>query len=93
MTRWSGKAPTTEEIEAISISEFKAKCLALVDRVKRTGRPLLITRRGEPMAAVVPPEPPAAGGSWLGSAAGTGRIVGDLVAPVVDVVEWEALGS
>ncbi len=93
MTERPRQATPPSAGETISVSEFKAKCLALVDRVKRTGRPLLITRRGEPMAAVVPPEPPAPEGSWLGSAAGTGRIVGDLVAPAVRPGEWKALGS
>ena len=41
--------------QTVSISEFKAKCLALVDMVKKTGQPLLITKRGEPIAQVVPP--------------------------------------
>ncbi len=81
------------EMETVSISEFKARCLALVARVKRTGRPLRVTRRGEAMADVVPPVPPAAPASWLGSAASTGRIVGDLVAPAVDPGAWDAIGS
>ena len=78
--------------DVVSISEFKARCLALLDRVKRTGRPLLVTRRGEPIAEVVPPSRSQTD-EWLGSARGTARIVGDIVGPVSDPDEWEALRS
>ncbi len=76
--------------ETISISEFKATCLARLERVRKTGLPLLVTRRGEPVAEIVPPRPLVPPGSWIGSAAGTGRILGDLVAPIVAPDEWEA---
>ncbi len=79
-----------EDAETVSISEFKATCLARLERVRRTGRRLLVTRRGTPVAEVVPPEVPRRSAGWLGSAAGTGRITGDLVAPAVEPDEWEA---
>jgi prevent-host-death family protein len=79
-------------LDTISISEFKATCLAVLERVRRTGRPLLITRRGEPIAEVGPPGSAAAGATWLGSKRGTARIVGDIVSPVVEPGEWEAVG-
>ena len=82
-----------EEVDTVSISEFKAKCLGLLDRVKRTGRPLLITRRVEPIAEVVPAPQARKEESWLGSAATTCTILGDLVAPVVEEDEWEVLRS
>ena len=37
-------------METMPVSKFKATCLAVVQRVKRTERPLLITRFGEPIA-------------------------------------------
>ncbi len=80
----------TRDADTVSISEFKATCLARLERVRRTGRRLLITRRGTPIAEVVPPRVERKTASWLGSAAGTGRIAGDLVAPVVGPDEWEA---
>jgi len=80
------------DFDTISISEFKATCLAVLERVRRTGRPLLITRRGEPIAEVVPPGAAATGARWLGAMRGSARIVGDIVAPVVEPGEWEALG-
>jgi prevent-host-death family protein len=80
-------------MESIAISEFKARCLAILEKVRRTGRPVLITRRGEPVAEVVPPSPSRHDASWLGSAASTGRIVGDIVAPASDESDWEALAK
>ncbi len=78
-------------MESVSISEFKATCLARLKRVKRTGQPLLITRRGEPIAEVVPPRPQKRRRRWLGAREGSGRILGDLIAPAVDPSEWEVL--
>ena len=42
----------------ISASEFTGKCLALLVRVAATGETLVVTKRGKPVARVVPPEPP-----------------------------------
>ena len=80
-------------MDSMSISKFKATCLARLDKVKRTGRPLLITRRGVAIAEVIPPSPPKASSGWLGSLRSTGRIVGDIVAPVAAAEDWEALDS
>ncbi|MFP3938905.1 MAG: type II toxin-antitoxin system Phd/YefM family antitoxin [Acidobacteriota bacterium] len=78
-------------MEAVAISKFKATCLALLDRVRKTGQPILITKRGEPIAQVVPPPPPESPGkSTFGSMADTVEIVGDIVEPV-GVEDWEAL--
>ena len=44
-----------EPMDAIPISQFKARCLAILAEVKRSGRPVLVTRFGEPVAEVVPP--------------------------------------
>ncbi len=78
-------------MEQIPISKFKATCLALLDRVKRTGQPVLVTRRGEPIAQILPPPPQTRPASWLGCLKGTGRIVGDIVSPAVSEEDWEAL--
>ncbi len=40
----------TTLIKAVAISEFKSKCLGLLEKVRKTGQPLLVTRRGEPVA-------------------------------------------
>jgi prevent-host-death family protein len=78
-------------MEIVSVSRFKATCLELLARVKRTGQPILITRRGVPIAEVVPPRAEERPKSWLGSLRGTGKIVGDVVSPSSDESEWEAL--
>jgi antitoxin (DNA-binding transcriptional repressor) of toxin-antitoxin stability system len=78
-------------MESIPVSRFKATCLAVVHNVKRTGRPVLITRFGEPVAEVVPPRRRAPGSAWLGSMAGRTEITGDVVAPVVEAGDWAAL--
>lgn len=79
--------------ERVTISRFKATCLALLDKVKRTGQPILITRRGEPIAQVLPPPPPQRSATWLGSFQSTGSIVGDIIAPPLEEGEWESLQS
>jgi prevent-host-death family protein len=78
-------------MEEIAISKFKATCLAVLERVRKTGKPILVTRFGEPVAEVVPPPVPARPASWVGSFAGTGRILGDIVSPASDEEDWEVL--
>lgn len=73
------------------MSKFKATCLAVLQRVKKTGRAVRITRFGKPVADVVPPQLTAPEHGWIGVMAGRARITGDIVGPVVDDREWEAL--
>ena len=80
-------------METIAISKFKATCLAVLERVRQTGQPVRITRFGVPVAEVVPPSGPPPSKSWLGAMRGTGRIVGDVVAPAARAKDWEAMGS
>jgi prevent-host-death family protein len=76
--------------ETIAISEFKAKCLGILRRVQKTGRPIVVTRRGERIAEIHPPSPAQSEFDWLGSFAERGRITGDLIEPVA-TEDWEAL--
>jgi len=76
--------------ESIAISEFKATCLAVLERVRRTGTSVLVTRRGVPIAEINPPPGASAGPGWLGSMRESATIVGDLVAPVA-TDDWDAL--
>jgi len=78
-------------METMPISKFKATCLAVMQRVKRTRRPVMITRYGQPVAEVVPPSRPARKTEWIGSMAGTAVIIGDVVAPVADQEDWDVL--
>lgn len=72
-------------MEEISISEFKAKCLALLDEVNKTKKPLRVTRHGKVIADVVPPSPARKGRCFLGSGADTFDILdNDIVGPILD---------
>jgi prevent-host-death family protein len=75
----------------IAISEFKAKCLSLLEEVNKTKMPLRVTRRGIPLADVVPASPDAEERGWIGSMTGTLKITGDIVSPVIDTGDIEAL--
>lgn len=79
-------------MEEISISEFKAKCLGLIDRVYKTKKPLRITKFGKVVAQVIPP--PVSNKSrenWLGCMKGRGKILGDIISPATEPEEWEVL--
>jgi prevent-host-death family protein len=67
---------------SIGASEFKAKCLSLLDQVAATGRPLTITKRGKVVAQLVPP-PIEKTGYPQSSLFGTVKVVGDIVEPCV----------
>jgi len=78
-------------METIAISKFKATCLAALERVRRTGRPLRVTRFGKPVADIVPASPERPQREWLGSLRGTLEIRGDILVPSSELVTWEAL--
>ncbi len=74
----------------INATEFKAKCLKLVDEVARTREPIIVTKHGKPVAKVVPIEletEPAHTG--FGCMAGTIKITGDIITPIEQ--EWSAI--
>jgi prevent-host-death family protein len=77
-------------MKEIAISEFKAKCLALLDQVQKTKRPIRITRFGKPVAEVVPTSP-SPRPDWMGSMKDSIEIVGDVVSPANEEGEWEVL--
>jgi prevent-host-death family protein len=73
----------------IPAGEFKAKCLQMIDEVARLRMQVVITKRGKPVAKLVPlDEQPE---SFIGSMQGTMEIIGDIVAPID--VKWEADGE
>ena len=78
-------------MEEVAISEFKAKCLALLERVRKTRKPLRITRRGKPVAEIVPPTLVEDRASWLASMQGSGETLGDIISPATDEDDWEVL--
>ncbi|MFI4988593.1 MAG: type II toxin-antitoxin system Phd/YefM family antitoxin [Alphaproteobacteria bacterium] len=70
----------------VPAARFKADCLRLMDEVARRRTPILITKRGKPVAKLVPAdERPVDLFGWM---AGTVTIHGDIVEPID--VEWEA---
>ncbi len=78
-------------MQEISATEFKANCLAVIQRVRKTGKPVAITRYGKPVAEIVPVKAPKRKKSWIGSMAGTAEILGDIVRPVIDESDWDML--
>jgi len=68
--------------KTVPAGQFKARCLALLDQVERTGTPIVVTKRGRPVAQVVRVERPAAA-DLRGSVTFRGDIVGSLLG------EWE----
>lgn len=77
-------------MEEMAISKFKATCLGVLERVRKTRKPILVTRFGEPVAQVVP-APPKRTKRVLGAMAGTIEIKGDIVSPVVPERDWDVL--
>jgi prevent-host-death family protein len=77
-------------VEEIAISKFKATCLAVLERVRRTNQPIRVTRFGKPVAEIVPPSVAARPKRRLGVLGENMRIVGDIVGPIGDISDWEA---
>ena len=72
--------------EEIAAGEFKARCLRVLDEVRRQRKQVVITKRGKPVAKLVPVnESPE---TFIGSMKGTMEIIGDIVAPIDE--KWEA---
>lgn len=63
----------------IPAGEFKAKCLQLMDRVARTREAIVITKRGRPVAKLVPPDEARAPAPLFGYMAGAAEVPGNLV--------------
>lgn len=69
--------------KTITASDFKARCLELLDEVARTREPVIVTKRGKPVARLVPLE-----NDHAIALEGSVRYGGDIVEPVDD--EWDA---
>ena len=74
--------------QQIAAGEFKAKCLGLLDEVEKTRKEIVITKRGRPVARVVPIDQKKPATTW-GRMKGTGIILGDIISPID--VEWDAV--
>ena len=69
--------------------EFKARCLAVMEDVSKTREPVLITKRGRPIAKLVPAE--RAERDFIGRLEGRVRITGDIESPIEPAEAWEVL--
>ncbi len=76
-------------MRTVQASEFKARCLALMDEVAATGEAVLITKHGKPIAELKPHKPPRIA-SLIGVDKGRVKILGDVVAPAYEG-EWDAV--
>jgi prevent-host-death family protein len=77
-------------MRTIPAGQFKARCLALMDQVQKTREPITITKRGKPVAKVVPPDD-GEGDDIFGFWKGRVEITGDIVSPVIGLDEWDCL--
>jgi prevent-host-death family protein len=66
----------------VSATQFKANCLRLMDEVAQQRRPITITKRGKPVAKLVPVEEEPI--DLFGYMAGTAKICGDIISPIED---------
>ena len=78
-------------MQEVAISQFKAKCLALLEEVFKTKKPLRVTRFGKPIAEVIPPSSIQGRAAWIGSMKDSMEIAGDIISPANEEDEWEAL--
>jgi prevent-host-death family protein len=67
-------------MKTIAAGEFKARCLTLMEDVRSTREPLIITKRGKPVAKLVPADDTK--DDFIGRLEGVFRIVGDIESPI-----------
>ena len=74
-------------MKTIKASEFKARCLQLMNEVSETGEPLIITKNGKPVSQLLPYRQRPS--TLFGALKGSVEILGDIVSPLDE--DWEAL--
>ncbi len=74
-------------MKKIAAGKFKTHCLSVMDDVRATGEPVMITKRGTPVAKVVPVTSKKQ--DLFGFMAGELKVIGDIESPVVPPEEWE----
>lgn len=75
-------------MKTISAAEFKARCLNLMEAVQKDREPVLITKRGKPVAKLVPAG--KSGNDLIGRLEGVIEIVGDIESPIEPTEAWES---
>jgi prevent-host-death family protein len=81
-------------MRTMAVGEFKAKCLAVLKEVDVTGQPLLVTKRGKPLARILPPEEQTATEApeaIFGCLRHLGTIHGDIASSAFTDEEWERM--
>lgn len=73
-------------MKKMAAGEFKVHCLAVMDEVQLKKTSVLITKRGKPVAKLVPADKDT--DDFYGFFAGKGKIVGDVIAPAFSPEEW-----
>ncbi|HXJ45423.1 MAG TPA: type II toxin-antitoxin system prevent-host-death family antitoxin [Candidatus Dormibacteraeota bacterium] len=70
---------------------LKAKCLALLEQVRKTKQPLQVVRHGKPVVEIVPATEKIDRLEWIGSMKDSVDILGDIISPATDEDDWEVL--
>jgi prevent-host-death family protein len=78
------------QMKSVAVSEFKSHCLSLLEDVARTGEPILVTKRGKPLARITPSGDIAVARPQ-DTLRGSVSYHGDLLAPVVPAEAWNAV--
>ncbi len=78
-------------MRSVKASEFKARCLKILDDVARTGETVAISKRGRVVAELVPPRSRGSARYPQLALRGAGRTLGDIVAPAVPPEAWDAV--
>jgi prevent-host-death family protein len=73
----------------VAAAEFKAHCLGLLEEVRTTREPVLITKRGQPVAKLVPAG--TSSDDFIGRLEGVIKIAGDIESPIEPAENWKAL--
>ena len=76
-------------MKTMPAGQFKARCLRVMDEVRSTREPVVITKKGKPVAKLVPVE--VKPDNVFGCLRGKMKIVGDILSPIVPPEDWEAL--
>lgn len=77
--------------KTVSATQFKSACLKLIDAMQRDHEQVVVTRHGKPVAKLVPVETDEERLSLFGVMQDTIHYEDDLIEPVADPSEWEAL--
>jgi len=80
-----------KSIQKVAISEFKARCLSLLEEVSKTKTPLRVTRRGKAVADVIPSSQESDERDWIGSMSEWIEIKGNIISPIIETQDIEAL--